>query len=261
MAQANKIVDIDAAAKAAAMEAYENARMTFLADMAELGAAEREGRKSPFKAAMRFQSAVREGVAKASTDDARLAYQAYAGAETGNVVGVDKVTTSLATATANLLTFGLDAAVHAGENLYVQIDAVIDGYAAKDLYGSKIRCYEKANRELQKVFDAQFKANAGKSAAALDATMKVCDDALIASWLIKEGATKIGDGSDSDGDGANGENAKAAKPALDRLNTLLTSLKSIVAKEFAGNDELAKGLAAISAEYHTLSIAAAKANA
>jgi hypothetical protein len=263
----NNVVDI-AASKLAEMEAQEavkaaftEKRNTFLGEMATLGAKDREGKQSPFKASMLFQNAVREGFIKADTDEARIAYNAYAGNENGNVLGVDKITSSAATQTSCLLTFGLSAAVFAGENFYVQIDAVISGYAAKDLYGSKIRCYEKANRELQKLFDAQFKANAGKTDDALLATVGLANDAAIASWLIKEGATKIGDGSEADGDGANGENAKAAKPALDRLNTLLTSLKAIVAKEFAGNAEFAKGLATISGEYHDLAKAAAKAAA
>ena len=264
------ILSIDAAAKAAEIEAQEAAKAAFTeakaafhADMAELGALDRAGKQSPFKASMRFQRAIREGIATASTDDARDAYKAYAGNETGgDVLGVDKISASLATATSNLLSFGLSAAVHAGENFYVQIDGVIAGYATKDLGGlSKIRLYEKANRRLQTVYDAQFKANAGKVGEALAATMKAVDNAAIAAWLIREGATKIGDGGDGDGDGANGENAKAAKPALDRLNTLLTSLKAIVAKDFAGNAEFAKGIAVISGEYHDLAKAAAKAAA
>ncbi len=254
-----KIAEIEA--NNAKLEANANKRNAFYEAMRDLGELDRLGKASPFKSAMLFQSAVRDGYVKATSDEARDAYKAYAGIETGDVVGVDKVTASLATQTSCLLTFGLPASVHAGENLYVQIDQVIHGYAAKDLTGSKIRCYEKANRELHKVYEAFFKANGGDVAASLAAAMKACDDAAIAQWLIKEGATKIGDGSEADGDGATGENEKAKSSPLDRLETVLKSAKSLVSKEFADNAALVKAMNALSAEYHKMASAALKSAA
>ena len=239
--------------------AFENGRNAFFNDMAELGSLERLGKQSPFKAAMRFQQAIRDKFAFATTEDARDAYQRYAGTETGNVVGVDKVSQSLATATANLLTFGAPASVHAGEALYAQIDAVIAGYAAKDLSGSKIRCYEKANRELHKLYQEKYQACAGDNDAALAATMKACDDAALASWLIKEGATKIGDGSAGDGDGAEAKVEKAKATPLEKLDLARKAIAKLVAEDLAGNATLAKLSKALDAEYHALALAKAKA--
>jgi hypothetical protein len=251
----NNVVDLNDTAKSAEILAFEKARSVFYLEMAELGNVDRLGKQSPYKASIKFQDAVREGFIKATSDEARKAYQAYDGSEQPDVLGVDKVSNTLASQTANLLTFGLPVSVSLGDTIYQQVDRVIRGYATTDLYGSKIKCYIKANRELHKIYEAHFKTS-GDNVASIQAACEASGDSLVASWLIKEGAKKVNEG----GEETDGEDkkTKAKSTPLEKLALLQKALAKLVKDDFAGNADLERTSKQLNAAYFTIAAAANK---
>jgi hypothetical protein len=232
--------------------AYEAGRAAFFNRAAELGIKTADAARSPFELAMEFQAAYRNKFVTASLDDAKLAVQAYregrkSAPSTYGSLGVDEETKAVKakassdTGAKNLLTFLTPCALEWEVSLYKQIDHVIAGYAAKDLGpGSKIHCYEKANRELHNLMI--------EKGHDLQAMSEIATDDFFAAMLIKKGATKEADG--EPGDGANGKNEKAPKAAIEKLEAALKVLRKLAGEDYAGKDEFVNAVAIINKFYH-----------
>lgn len=232
--------------------AFELGRASFFNRAAALGVKTADAARSPFELAMEFQAAYRNKFVTASLDDAKLAVQYYrdgkmSAPSTYGALGVDEETkaakakASTDTAAKNLLTFLTPCAVAWEVSLYKQIDEVIAGYAAKDLGpGSKIHCYEKANRELHNLMI--------EKGHDLQAMSEIATNDYFAAMLIKKGATKEAEG--EAGDGANGKNEKTPKAAIEKLEAALKVLRKLAGEDYAGKDDFVNAVAIIGKFYH-----------
>jgi hypothetical protein len=232
--------------------AFELGRAAFFAKAADLGGNVSKAAQSPFELAMSFQAAYRAKFVTASLDDAKLAVQAYRDGRksepaTYGTLGVDdetkaaKAKASTDTAAKNLLTFLTPCALEWEVSLYKQIDHVIAGYAAKDLGpGSKIHCYEKANRELHNLMI--------EKGHDMQAMAEIATEDYFAAMLIKKGATKEAEG--EAGDGANGKNEKTPKAAIEKLEAALKVLRKLAGEDYAGKDDFVNAVAIIGKFYH-----------
>jgi hypothetical protein len=253
VANASVIAEANAQAEKANAEEtarFEAGRKAWLEANAELGANKSKAATSAFEQAMAFQQAIRDGFAEPVVADAKLAVQAFRDgklsadkAATYGNLGVDeeaKALASLQTAASNLLTFATPCAMANPVALYTAIDASVAGYKAADITGSKIRCYEKVNRELHKLYE---------KLGSVEEVFKASSGDALSQWLIRKGAQPVGDGSEGDGDGANGNKPEKKQTSPhDKLAAAIKTLDALAA-EYADEREFINAVADLKAFY------------